>query len=214
LRILIVGASGRLGRCLVEQALAAGFTVTALVRSPASLQLTHARLTIVKGDLLEAASLEALVPGHDAILVTVAPKVTFKQFHQKSVLLSNGALNLCSAMSNLKNTRLIWVTSAGLDPQYVGGKNFLYRRIIRPFFLASIYADFKLSEETLERSLLTWVVVRPSRLNDGPLTTTYRVQAGGSPKGASKISRADVAQFMLKETVDHQNDFKKLIIAY
>ena len=114
----------------------------------------------------------------------------------------------------MRVTRLIWVTSAGVDPGYVKGKNFLYKRIIKPFFLANVYADFKLSEEILEKSSLDWVVVRPSRLTDGPLTKTYRVQANGSPKSATEISRADVAHFMLKETVEHRYNFKKPIIAY
>jgi biliverdin reductase/flavin reductase len=211
LKILIIGATGRLGRCLVEQALAAGFAVTALARTPELLQLAHERLSVAKGDLLDAASLKNILPGHDAILVCVAPKVRFRQ---KSELLSKGALNLCSAMGQMKVRRLIWVTSAGVDPQYVKGKNFVYKRIIKPFFLANVYADFRLSEEVLENSSLNWVVVRPSRLTDGPLTKTYRVQANGSPKSATEISRADVAHFMVKETVDHQYNFKKAIIAY
>jgi len=166
---------------------------------------------VAKGDLLDVASLNNILPGHDAILVCVAPKVMFRQ---KSELLSKGALTLCSAMGQMKVRRLIWVTSAGVDPQYVMGKPFVYKRIIKPFFLANIYADFRLSEEILDRSSLDWVVVRPSRLTDGPLTKTYRVQASGSPKSAAKISRADVAHFMLKESVEHQYNFKKPIIAY
>jgi biliverdin reductase/flavin reductase len=211
LKILIVGATGRLGRCLAEQALAAGFAVTGLARTPELVQLAHERLSVAKGDLLDAASLKNSLPGHDAILVCVAPQVGFRQ---KSELLSKGALNLCSAMGQMKVRRLIWVTSAGVDPQYVMGKNFVYKRIIKPFFLANIYADFRLSEEILDRSSLNWVVVRPARLTDGPLTKTYRVEASGSPQGATKISRADVAHFMLKESVDPQYNFKKPIIAY
>ena len=211
MKILIIGASGRLGRCLVDQALAANFAVTALVRSPTSLQMAHERLAVVRGDLLEAASLESIIPGHDAILVCVAPKVKFRL---ESDLLSKGALNLCHAMSKVKQARLLWVTSAGVDPQYVKGKNFLYKRIIKPFFLANVYADFKLSEEILERSSLTWSVVRPSRLTDGPLTKTYRVQANGIPENANEISRADVAHFMLEEIVDPRHNFKKALIAY
>jgi biliverdin reductase/flavin reductase len=210
-RILIIGASGRLGRCLIDQALAANFAVTALARSPTSLQMAHERLSVVRGDILEAASWQSILPRHDAILVCVAPKVNFRQH---SDLLSQGALNLCSAMRKVTVARLLWVTSAGVDPQYVKGKNFLYRGIIKPFFLANIYADFKLSEQILEKSSLTWSVVRPSRLTDGPLTRTYRVQANGVPENANEISRADVAHFMLEEIVHPQYNFKKALIAY
>jgi putative NADH-flavin reductase len=191
--------------------LAAGFAVTGLARSPESLQLVHERLSVAKGDLLDAASLDSILPGHDAILVSVAPKVGFRQ---KSELLSKGALILCSAMSRMNGARLIWVTSAGIDPEYVKGKKFVYKRIIKPLFLANVYADFRLSEEILENSSLSWVVVRPSRLTDGPLTKTYRVQSIGSPTSATEISRADVAHFMVNETVDHHYSFQKPIIAY
>ena len=117
-------------------------------------------------------------------------------------------------MSQMKGTRLIWVTSAGVEAEYVKGKKFVYKRIIKPFFLANVYADFRLSEEILENSSLDWVVVRPSRLTDGPLTKNYRVQANGCPTSATEISRADVAHFMVKETIDSQYRFKKPIIAY
>jgi putative NADH-flavin reductase len=212
LRILIIGATGRLGRCLVDQALLSGFVVTALVRKPTSLTLVHERLVVVQGDLLDVASLQHVLPGHDAILVPVAPKAG--KLRQKSDLLSKGALNLVSVLSTATPTRLMWVTSAGVDPEYVKRKNFVYRGIIEPFFLANIYADFKLSEDIVEKSSIAWVVIRPSRLTDGPLTRTYRVQATGIPANANSISRADVAHFMLKETIDRQYDFKKPIIAY
>jgi putative NADH-flavin reductase len=191
--------------------LTAGFAVTGLARSPESLQLAHERLSVAKGDLLDAASLDSILPGHDAIHVSVAPKVGFRQ---KSELLSKGALILCSAMSRMKGARLTWVTSAGVDPEYVKGKKFVYKRIIKPLFLANVYADFRLSEEILENSSLDWVVVRPSRLTNGPLTKTYRVQSNGTPTSATEISRADVAHFMVNETVDHQYSFEKPIIAY
>jgi putative NADH-flavin reductase len=212
LKILIIGATGRLGRCLVHQALAAGFVVTALARKPTSLPLVHERLAVVQGDLLEVASFKNVLPGHDAILVSVAPKAG--KLRQKSELLSKGALNLVSVLRTAMPTRLMWVTSAGVDPEYVKRKNFVYRDIIKPFFLANIYADFKLSEDILEKSSLAWVIIRPSRLTNGPLTKTYRVQAIGIPENANSISRADVAHFMLKETVDHRYNFKKPIIAY
>ena len=212
MRILIIGATGRLGRCLVDQALAAGFVVTALARQPTSLPLLHERLVVVQGDLLDVASLKEALPGHDAVLVSVAPKAG--RLRQKSDLLSRGALNLVSIAGAATPTRVMWVTSAGVDPEYVKRKNFMYRGIIEPFFLANIYADFRLSEDILERSALAWVVIRPSRLTNGPLTKMYRVQTTGIPENANHISRADVAHFMLKETIDRQYNFKKPITAY
>ena len=69
-------------------------------------------------------------------LVPVAPKAG--KLRQKSDLLSKGALNLVSVLSTATPTRLMWVTSAGVDPEYVKRKNFVYRGIIEPFFLANI----------------------------------------------------------------------------
>jgi putative NADH-flavin reductase len=212
LKVLIIGAAGRLGRCLVDQALAADFHVTALVRTPASLTTVHERLTIVKGDIRETASLQRVLPGQDVVLVVVAPKAG--RIRQKSNLLSTGALNFVSAMKDMTSARLMWVTSAGVDPEYVKRKSFLYKGIIKPIFLANLYADFKLSEEILEKSSLRCTIVRPSRLTDGPLTKTYRVQTDAIPPNAVRVSRADLAHFMLDEAMRPQYESMKPLVCY
>jgi putative NADH-flavin reductase len=212
LKILIIGAAGRLGRYLVDQALAAEFYVTALARTEASISTVHERLTVVQGDIRDTASLTRVMPGQDAVMVVVAPKAG--KLRQKSDLLSTGARNLISAMKGMTDTRVLWVTSAGVDPAYVRRKSVLYKGIIKPLFLANIYEDFKLSEEILVNACLRWIIVRPSRLTDGPLTMSYRVQSDGIPPNAVKISRADVAHFMLRAAVGDRYEFLKPLVTY
>jgi putative NADH-flavin reductase len=142
----------------------------------------HERLTVAQGDIRDKASLAKVLPRQDAVLVVVAPKAG--KIRQRSDLLSTGALAVASAMKGMKETRLMWVTSAGVDPEYVRRKSVLYKGIIKPLFLANIYGDFKLSEEIVADRSPRWIIVRPSRLTDGPLTKTYRVQTGGIPPNA------------------------------
>src|SRR3989442_8082572 len=75
--LLIIGATGGTGRELVKQALERGHQVTAFVRTPARLRLAHERLTVVRGDVLDRSSVEAAVPGHDAVLSALGHKRWF-----------------------------------------------------------------------------------------------------------------------------------------
>ena len=73
MKIIIFGASGRTGLPLVTQALAAGHNVTAFVRNPNKIQISHAKLRVVQGDLDDAESIEAAIAGHDAVLSALGP---------------------------------------------------------------------------------------------------------------------------------------------
>lgn len=71
MHIVIFGATGATGRCLVEQALSQGYDVTAFVRNPLALTTWHARLSIVKGDVFHPASVEEAVTNQDAVLCAI-----------------------------------------------------------------------------------------------------------------------------------------------
>ena len=94
MNLLIIGATGGTGRALVEQALAQGHNVTALVRNPAKMWMTHKRLTIAKGDVLEYDSVDRAAQGKDAVISALG----HKQWFIKTTILSNGTKNIIAAM--------------------------------------------------------------------------------------------------------------------
>lgn len=194
MKLLIVGATRGIGRQLLEQALAAGHAVTAMVRNPQSLALQHQALTVVKGDILDADSVELAVAGQDAVCCSIGVKVPWIRV----TLFSDGTRNLLQAMNKTGIRRLICVTGIGAgDSRGHGG--FLYDRIFYPLLLWPIYADKDRQESLIRASEADWTIVRPGFLTNGPLTGNYRVLTDMTGVTAGRISRADVAHFMLQE---------------
>lgn len=210
MKMLIVGATGRLGRLLVTQALDAGHEVTAFVRNPAAFTTQHANLRVVQGDVLVSATIDSVVAGHDAVLAGLTPPA-----RQKTILFSQGVQNLITSMDTHGVRRLLWVTSAAVDPVDAAATPWLFRKVIVPLAgLGPIYEDAALSETVLQASGLDWVVIRPTRLTDGPRTGVYRVGLPHVPSGGRAIARADVADFMLKQIIDAQYVHKATALAY
>src|SRR5947209_1942723 len=142
MKLLIIGASRGIGLDLLEQALSAGHEVTALVRNPQSLAVSHENLRVVKGDILDKGSIEKALTGQDAVCVIIGIKVTRKPVS----IFSKGTKAVVEAMKNSSCRRLICVTGIGAgDSRGHGG--FLYDHVFNPIFLRTIYEDKDRSEE-------------------------------------------------------------------
>lgn len=197
MRILVIGASGGTGSEAVKQALALGHDVTALVRTPERFGVKHERLTVAKGDVLDLASLERALPGHDAVLAPFGPRGLPRG---EQTLYTRGGANIIRAMKSSGVKRVVALTSGGVEDD--PAPSWFYRRILKPFLLMKAYEDHKRFEEQLRASDLDWVVVRPYELSDGPRTGQYRVSPRFLPAKPAPITRADVADFMLKQAGD------------
>jgi putative NADH-flavin reductase len=118
-----------------------------------------------------------------------------------------------AAMGLGTNSRLITVTGIGAgDSKGHGG--FFYDRVINPLLLGTIYADKDRQESIVKASKVEWLIVRPGFLTNGPLTGKYRVIENLSRVTAGKISRADVADFMLKQLAAPTHFGKTLLLTY
>lgn len=197
MKLAIFGASGRTGRPLVEQALQAGHEVTAFVRDPARLPISDARLHIVQGDVMDAAAVERAIQGVDAVLSTLG--------HTKESpdnMQTVATENIVAAMKKHGVRRLISLTGAGVqDPQ---DEPKLIDRAIRGLLVLlqkNVLRDAEGHARVIQQSGLDWVIVRGPRLNEGPRTGIYRVGSIGKNSG-TLVSRADLADFMLKQAAD------------
>jgi biliverdin reductase/flavin reductase len=195
MKLLIFGASGLTGRELVAQALERNHAVTAVARNVAAVTQRHERLQVLRADVMEPHTLDAVMPGHDAVLSSLGPN---KLFFSATTVYSVGSLNVVRAMERHHLKRVIAVTSAGVedgDPGFF----FFYRWVLKPM-LQGVYDDAKIFEADLAKTQLDWTVVRPGRINDGPRSGKYAVSARFLPKGERfAITRADLAAFMLDE---------------
>lgn len=194
-RVLVVGATGGTGRCLVTEAVDRGYEVTALVRDPAKLAMEHPRLRVLKGDVLDYASVEQSVQGQEAVISALG----HKQFFGPSNILSEGTRNLIRAMEAHGVRRLVCETSLGIGSS-AGRMGLQYTLFVIPVILPFYFWDKTRQERLIAASGLEWVIVRPGVLTGGKGRGTCR--HGGEPGsylGTVRISREDVAGFMLDQ---------------
>lgn len=198
MRVLIVGATGGTGRALVAQALERGHRVTAFARKPAKLRLQHEHLDVARGDILDYASVEAAVRGQDAVLCALG----HRQWLYPTRILSEGTRNLVRAMQSHSVPRLVCETSLGVGDSW--GRMGLYYTLFVGLFILPFYFFDKVRQERLIRgSSLDWVIVRPGALTNGGKRGIYRHgPAVGHWLWTVRISRADVAAFMLEQLSD------------
>jgi putative NADH-flavin reductase len=195
MKVLIFGATGTTGREVVKRALELGYAVTAFVRNPAKVDLKHADLTVVQGDVLDPASVERSMRGHEAVLCSLGAGL-------KGTVRSEGTRNIIRAMEKADIRRFICQSTLGVGDSR-GNLNAYWKYIMFGLLLRRAYADHVKQEQYIKQSHLDWTIVRPGALTDGDRTDKYRHGFSGTDKTTTlKISRADVADFMLKQLVD------------
>ncbi len=194
MNLLILGASRGIGLQLLKQSLQAGHVVTALARHVQELPHQPEQLRVITGDILDEPTVREAMAGQEAVCLTIGVGVTRKPV----TVFSQGTQNVLAAMAEHGVRRLICITGIGAgDSKGHGG--FLYDRIFKPLLLKTIYEDKDRQEALIKASTTDWTIVRPAFLTNGPLTGNYRVVTDLNGVNAGKISRADVAHFMLAE---------------
>jgi putative NADH-flavin reductase len=197
MNITIFGATGPSGRLIVEQALVQRHAVTAFVRNPAALSIQNEKLTVVKGDVLDLASVEAAVAGKDAVLSALGVRKL-----GKNTILSDGTQNIIAAMQKHAVKRFVCMTSLGVGDSK-DQPAWIFRYVIKPVFLRNIFVEKEVQERLVMESGLDWIIVRPAGLTNGPRTGVYKHWVGAPTQPiTSQISRADAAEFMLKQLTD------------
>jgi putative NADH-flavin reductase len=194
-KVLVIGATGGTGRALVEQGLERGHHVTAFVRNPTRLAIQHERLAIVRGDVLDPASVEAAVRGRDAVLCALG----HKRWFYPNRILSEGTRNLIAAMESQGVRRLVCETALGIGDTW-GRMGAYYTLFVGVLILPFYFFDKLRQEDLIRRSSLDWVIVRPGALTNGPKRGRLRHGPDvGHWLWTVRISRADVAAFMLDQ---------------
>jgi len=189
-RIAIFGATGRTGRHVVEQALAAGHDVSALVRRPDGLTLDDDRLRLVVGSFDQQDAVERVVDGQDVVISALGTD-------QKGfvTVCTDGVRSILAAMDRSSVRRLVVVSAHGAAESR---DRSLYSLAVWAF-LANKMRDKEHMEELIRASDVDSTIVRPPALSDGPRTGTYRTDPDLRIRLTSKISRADLADFLLRE---------------
>jgi putative NADH-flavin reductase len=204
MRLVVLGATGGTGLEIVRQAIEHGHSVTTLVRSPQRLKPFLDRITVNHGDLLNSADLARIIEGHDAVLSGFGPRVPVSK--ADAHLLEQFGVALIRAMSQAGVKRVVVESVAFLFKNSIFPPAYLLGRL----FFSRTVADASAMERVFAESELDWTMVRPPELTDKPYTGKYRVREGQLPLFGLKISRADVAEFMIK-AIENRSSIHKVV---
>jgi len=191
MHVAVLGASGRTGRLLVEQALGHGHDVAVLVHA-APVSLEHPRLRTVQGDARDFDAVNRLVRGVTGVAIAVGSDGGNSGIHEAT------AANVVHAMAAHAASRLAVLSAAGTFARGDRNLSLAFRALIATT-LRGVYDDLEKMERRVMASDLDWTIVRPVGLTDDPGSGHYRVSRDGSiPPKVSRVARADVAALMLK----------------
>lgn len=206
-KIVVFGATGSVGRHVVEQALGQGHEVTAFTREAARVVRRHERLRVVPGELTDPEDVAGAVAGQDAVIVTLGAG-------RRGGVRDAGTAAVIEAMRRTGVRRLICQSTLGVGTSR-GNLNFLWKRVMFGLLLRAAYADHVRQEQRVERSELDWTIVRPAAFTDGPHTSSYRAGFAGDDRSTTMtISRADVADFLLRQLTDDSHLHRTPAISY
>lgn len=193
MKLIVFGPTGGTGRALVTQALERGHRVTAFARTPSKVGTSHANLTVIQGDVFDGASVQKAIAGHDAVLVALGNSGLIKKDETCSI----GTRHILAGMKAHALKRLVVCSSMGVSESRQHIPAFVRFMLQRPL------ADKDIQEADIRASGLDYVIVRPTGLNDEPARGELAVVENG-PLPTSRISRADVASFMLDQLMSDQ----------
>jgi len=199
-KIALFGGSGQTGMEFLKRALDNGYQVKALARSPQKFSIKHPKLEVVLGDVLVEQDVTAVVKGCDVVVSLFGHVKGSPEWLQ-----TNGTKNIVAAMKQEKVEKIISLSGGGLpfpekDQPKMPDKMI---RFIMKIAVPKILNDAIKHHKILENSNLKWLIVRGPRLTNDKKTGNYRVGWVGV-NASTKIARADLADFILKQIDDEQ----------
>ena len=198
MQLTLFGATGKTGRHVLEQALAQGHCVTALVRNTDKLSIRHDRLKAIQGDVRNAAQVAQAVASAEAVISVLGPSS-----NRPELAVSQGIDNILAAMRQHGVRRLIQTAGAGVrDPRDQPTLVHAFFGILVRLLTPNVLADMVQVVQKVRVSGLDWTVVRVPRLTDDPARENVRVGYVGKDVGPS-LARADLADFVLKQLEDN-----------
>ena len=198
MHVLIIGASKGIGLETTIQALDAGHNVRAFARSAATIGLSNSRLEKVRGDALKAEDVAAALIGMDVVIQTLG--VGFSDLFRPVHLFSDATRVLVPAMKARGVKRLICVTGFGAGDSRASIS--WIQRLPFQIVFGRAYEDKSLQERLIKESGLDWTIARPGVLTGGPRTGRFKILPEPSQWRNGIISRADVADFLVRQIED------------
>ena len=205
MKLLVIGAAGKTGGEVVKQALAAGHEVTAFVRQADDFDVDNVR--VIEGDATDGAEIEKAIIGQDAVIDTIGGATPYKE----TTLESSAASAIINAMKRNGVRRLVVTSMLGEGESKANAS--IYERLLLATFLRGADKDKAAMESAVKASDLDWVILRPAILSDDAATGNVKVFDAETGEKAHKITRADLAAFMLAQLSGDEYLHKAVTIA-
>lgn len=216
MKVFLLGTTGNTGFEILKRLVHDGHTVKSLVRNPAKLKLEEIsqsqenQVELIQGGVFESDKLKEHFKGFDVIISALGTGTN----NSYTEIYSQGGRNILSAMRANGIKKLITITAGLIDMSDPSTDNFFLNRIIRPNY-NKVYYDQTRWETILDNTEdIDWICVRPTYLTNKSYTGKYRVKNKHCPKGGRKISRADLADFIVKQIESNEFVHQKPVIAY
>jgi putative NADH-flavin reductase len=224
LKLIVYGASGRVGSRVVDEALNRGHRVTAASRDPVRVKQKHENLSAVQGNVLDPESVAALVNGQDVVVVSVRGNIDKskdpeKTVHRVAATVVVGVLRDMGASA----PRLIFVGGAGsleVKPGvlYADSIPWLMRMTMPRSLRQEIDGHILTLEYLRNVDDVRWTYISPAKkFGPGKRTGVYRIggdQMLKDEKGKSKISMEDFSVALIDEAENAQFIGKRFSVAY
>ena len=198
MKITVFGATGHVGGLFVKEALSAGHEIIAYVRNPKKLRIEHPKVSVVVGDLGNGGKIEEAIKGADAVVSVIGPLG-----RQDKLIFAPAYAHIISSMKKHGVKRLIALGTPSI-PDANDRFNFIYWCLIVGvgFLIHAGYTDMKNLGQEIRESGLDWTIVRVPLLTNRPKRGKVTVGYFGNGVTWFRLSRADFADFLLKQLTD------------
>ncbi len=193
MKLLVIGAAGKLGQAIVHQAIVLGHSVTAFVHDAEKYHAPDS-VNVFAGDVQNPTKVEKAIEGQDAVIDALGGHTPFKE----TTLETTAARIIISKMRDTGARRLVVISALG-EGESRANTGFFYEHLLMPTFLRGAMKDKAEMESAVQSSGLDWVILRPGLLKDGDPKGNIRIFTPDTEDKAGSITRADVAAFALEQ---------------
>ncbi|ETX28807.1 NAD(P)-dependent oxidoreductase [Roseivivax isoporae] len=197
---LVIGASKGIGLQTVKRGLALGHRIRGFARSAASMDIADPSFAPFPGDATNPEDLKRALDGIDAVILTLGIKESVAMLWKEVTLFSDATRALIPAMEAAGVDRLVCLTGIGTGESVSAFSRI--ERLGHSVVLGKPYQDKTRQEEMIRASSLRWTFARPVILTNGGFTGRYRVLTNPDEWRLGLISRADVADFLIRAAED------------
>lgn len=203
MKISVLGATGATGVEVVKQLLEQGHDVIAYVRNPDKITLSNDKLTVVKGDIFDRPIMRETIKGSDAVISCLGSSTTAKSEELKLM-----AASVVKVLQDSQVPKVVYMSTAGIEDEFKGVTKWFISMI-----LGNVIADHKAAAKLYRKSGITYTIARPMQLKDGKPSFKYHMSEEGLPKSKRAISRANVADFLVKAATSSSFDNKSIALS-